>query len=114
MVDVQCMDGVESEHLARAIRDRQHRAERDLAASSSLPRDVFETCDPMVEAVLADAALRVFQRHMGREEHPEIPKLTTALPEAEHIPSEELRACAEQLAALPDEGTPDLEQGLRG
>ncbi len=61
-------DDTARDELQRDVAARKQRVERDLHELSSLPREVFEACDPMVETALAEAALRVIRRHLRSEE----------------------------------------------
>ena len=98
--------------LQRKVEEHGQRKRPVANETSSLHRDVFDACDPLVERALADAAMKVFRRHMMGDEHavPEI--LPQGESREEKVPVEEVRAAAAELCAIPDAAPPDLHANL--
>jgi hypothetical protein len=101
------------EDLRQQVADTGQRVRHDLSKASTLPVDTFDTCDPMVEAALADSAVQIFLRHMTAirpdiesNNHDEAHNM----PQPEQISQQEIDECLEAIAgiAAPDDaGTPD-------
>lgn len=82
------------------------------ATGTTLPKDILTSSDPAVEHVLANAAIKVFRRHMMGDEHLAPQNLPRGERRVETIDAKELRECAEQLCDLSAEDPPDLEHEL--
>ena len=92
---------------------KENRSKQGLADPSSLPADVFEACEPDVEAELAGSVAQIFLRHMATEEPPlSVPALNLKIPERDVVSEEEVETFtsirALQAAMLP----PDLQKNL--
>lgn len=84
-----------------------------LADPSSLPSDVFEACEPDVEAELAGSVAQIFLRHMATEEPPpSVAEARLEIPKRDEVSQEEVETFTSirslQAAMLP----PDLQKNL--
>lgn len=98
--------------LQRQVEQHSQRKQEVVKGSTTLPRDVFDACDPLVERALAEAAMKVFRRHMMGDEHvmPEV--LPQGEVREEKIAVDEIRATATELCAFPKVQAPDLHSHL--
>jgi len=99
-------------NLQRTIREHGKRRAGVVDGATTLPHDVFDACDPMVEQALAQAAMKVFRRHMMGDEHvmPEV--LPQGEVREEHVPVEEIRACVAEFTELATVASPTLASDL--
>ena len=89
------------EDLRQQVADTGQRVRHDLSKASTLPVDTFDTCDPMVEAALAESAVQIFLRHMtairpdgSAHDDP------NDMPQPEQISQQEIDECLEAIAAI--------------
>ena len=85
------------------------------AKPSSLPSDVFESCESNVEAELAGSVAQIFLRHMATEEPAQsLTKKALKVPKRDHVSEEEVETFTSirslQAPMLP----PDLTKNLSG
>ncbi|MEE9127236.1 MAG: hypothetical protein V3U11_08850, partial [Planctomycetota bacterium] len=98
------------EDLRQQVANTGQRVRHDLSKASTLPVDTFDTCDPMVEAALADSAVQIFLRHMtairanidGTSDDE-----TADMPQPEQISQDEIDECLAAIAVANEVETPD-------
>ncbi len=103
------------EDLKQQVASTGQRVRQDLSKASTLPVDTFDTCDPMVEAALADSAVQIFLRHMtairanidGTSDDE-----TADMPQPEQISQDEIDQCLAAIAVASQVETPDLLANL--
>jgi hypothetical protein len=102
------------QQLKDQVANTGRRVRQDLSKTSTLPVDTFDTCDPMVEAALADSAVQIFLRHMTAIR----PDMQGSFDELEEVPQretitqEEIDECLAALAATAGIDPPDPLAGL--
>lgn len=102
------------QELRKQVASTGQRVRQDLSKTSTLPVDTFDTCDPMVEAALADSAVQIFLRHMTAI-RPDIQGQVDDLddvPQRETITQKEIDECLEAISATADIEPPDPLAGL--
>lgn len=85
------------------VRDR-------LRDTSSLPVAMFDACDPMMEAVLTQAATTLFLDHMRLARHPDLGDRGSQW--VEDVDPTEIQALCTRLAAEEDHDPPSLRSDL--
>lgn len=105
-------DSGSSAGLQRTIREHGRRRAGVVAGATTLPHEVFDACDPTVEQALAQAAMKVFRRHMMGDEHvmPEV--LPQGEMREENVPVAEIRECVAEFTELATAPAPRLESDL--
>ena len=91
------------DQLRRVVRGR-------LQDTSSLPVEMFDVCDPMIEAVLAQAAADLFMDHMVLTT--QVEEIEPGEQRVEEVRPEEIQALFRQLAAESEPESPCLMGGL--
>ncbi len=98
------------EDLRQQVVSTRQRVRQDLSKASTLPLNTFDTCDPMVEAALADSAVQIFLRHMTAVRanidgttYDE----TTDMPQPEQVSQDEIDQCLAAIAVANKVETPD-------
>ncbi len=91
------------DHLRQVVRGR-------LQDTSSLPVAMFDVCDPMIEAVLAQAAANLFMDHMALTTDPD--QFEPGEQRVEEVRPEEIQALCRKLAGESEPESPSLMSGL--
>jgi hypothetical protein len=106
---------VQVQQLKEQVATTGQRVRQDLSQTSTLPVDTFDTCDPMVEAALADSAVQIFLRHMTAI-RPDMQAGSAddldKMPQRETITQEEIDECVAAIAATETIDAPDPLAGL--
>ncbi len=100
----------EDHPLTQALSGVRRKVRGQLRDTSSLPVAMFDACDPMIEAVLAQAAANLFLDHMGlaaalEDREPGEQRVETVRPE-------EIRALCQHLVGATEVSPPSLMGGL--
>lgn len=100
-----------AEDVRAAIAGWQLRIQTDVKRTSSLPTSMFDACDPMVEAALADSAAHIFRRLMAYGPPPGYEDLREDELRAESVTPREIATMCVQLAGEEQIDPPDLTEG---
>jgi len=105
---------VQVQELKDQVATTGQRVRQDLSKTSTLPVDTFDTCDPMVEAALADSAVQIFLRHMTaiRPDMQVGGDDLEKIPQRETITQQEIDECVAAIAATEGIDAPDPLAGL--
>ena len=97
-------------HMGHPIDQLRQVVRGRLQDTSSLPVAMFDVCDPMIEAVLAQAAANLFMDHMALTT--DVDQFGPGEQRVEEVRPEEIQALCRQLAGDSEPQSPSLMGGL--